>query len=760
MNPLAALAPVISNSYTIWAASGALFVWAVLSGVVFWWRSSILVRTLKRATNQLGPSAGPTEFTAGYETFSSGMMRDPVLGNRWAEYRDTLILPTSPANPIRSTVRPNVWFNLDLARAPNVNLDLRYQAALPNLLVGAGLFFTFLGLSVALSSAGSILDGDAKARNDALRSLLNAASFKFVTSLVGLALSILYALYRKTMLKRMDAALDRFVTLLEERMPMVTSEVLQTEANILLERQTLLMETFATDISMALQQSIDQAFDQRLGDHIGPLREAIEKLSGGISNTNEKAVEGMLESFLSKLQGGASDHMHGVADSLQQLAGQLQGLQSGLSEAAVRMAQSAEAMATRMGEGAESALSRITDQMITLTDTLRTMAEQTQSAGDSAGQALANRIEAAAAGFEQSARAVAETLARAAEGLESRMGAQAEDSAKRLQQQFQDMIMELRALAEASRTAGQDSLGALVERVVGSAASFEAAAAGIAKALEKAADETGGRFGEGAERAVGRIADATEGMRTQLTALINELSASTREAGKSIQEGSAKGGSALQEALGNAGEAIVESIKEAANKVVQAGQDAGSALRTGGQDASNSITSAGDGFSSKTESLLQQITRLTQTSEAIVLRSTEFERAAKDAVEPLRSVATDLRAASQSASSAMAPLTAVVQNIGRAIEQLSGVSQRFETTQNASAQLIDSLKGATDRFAGVDQQLAKVMKELQGGLEAYSQEVARCVKETDQGLAKAVTQLHQLVNELANTIDDADIKRV
>ncbi len=759
MSSLADLAPIISNAYTILAVSFVLIAWAAISALFLNRGSNKVIRALNKSVQRISLSSDARDFTSRYETFSSDMLADPILRGRWSEYRDTLIVPVDPGQPIRSTTRPDKWFNMGIMRSAEVRTDLRYHAALPNLLVGAGLFFTFLGLSVALSAAGSIVDGNSADRNTALRALLDAASFKFVTSLIGLALSIFYAIIRKQCLKNIDAALDAFLSALEERIPIVTSESLQADANQMLERQTILMESFATDVSLALQQSLDQAFDRRLGDHIGPLREAIEKLSNGIASNNEQAIEGMLNAFLEKLQGGASDQMSNVADSLQVLADQLQGLQGGLGDAAVRMAQSAEAMATRMGEGAETALSRITDQMIGLTDSLRKMAEQTQAAGDGAGQALAERIQAAASGFEASARAVAETLAKSAEALESRMGAQAEDSAKRLHQQFQEMVSELRALAEASRSTGQDALNALAERVVGSASSFEAAAVGIAKALEKAADDTGGKFGEGAEKAVQRIADATEGMRTQLTALIEELRSTTAQAGQVLKQGSVDGADVLKTALGDAGQTMAMSLTQAAAAVAQAGQDAGGALRAGAEDASTSLEEAGEGFGDKTESLLQQITRLTTTSEAIVLRSTEFERAAKDAADPLKAVAADLRAASQAASGAMGPLATAVQNISRAIEQVSGVSQRFEATQLASGQLIDSLKTATERFAGVDQQLAKVMKELQGGLESYSQEVARCVKETDQGLAKAVTQLHQLVSDLQMTIEDANLER-
>lgn len=55
--------------------------------------------------------------------------------------------------------------------------------------------------------------------------------------------------------------------------------------------------------------------------------------------------------------------MQEVAEHLATLGDSLQGLRAGLQETAIRMADSAELMARRMGEGAEEALSRITNQM-------------------------------------------------------------------------------------------------------------------------------------------------------------------------------------------------------------------------------------------------------------------------------------------------------------------------------------------------------------------------------------------------------------
>ena len=160
---------------------------------------------------------------------------------------------------------------------------------MPNLLVGVGLLLTFFGLALALSSAGSIADQTVSPadRQAGLKSLLDVASAKFVTSLVGLLSSLAYTVFRGNQLVKAERSLDRFLSLLEERIPLATPASLQAETNSLMEKSLLIQTQFATEVAVNIGGRLDTALDQRLGEHIGPLREAIERLSEGIGTKSE-----------------------------------------------------------------------------------------------------------------------------------------------------------------------------------------------------------------------------------------------------------------------------------------------------------------------------------------------------------------------------------------------------------------------------------------------------------------------------------------
>lgn len=663
------VAEFISHRETIFGVGIVLVVWAFVSGVSFSRGTRRLVGALADAGGLIEKTGSPQEFAQNYEAISAKIAANPVLGSRWREYAQSLVLPQESHRPIRATTRAGTWFDVGLLRVPAIGVDARYHAALPNLLVGAGLLFTFLGLSAALGTAGGIIGGvDQEGRNTALRVLLDTASFKFITSLIGLLLSILYALFRKSCLKRIERALDRFLTVLETRVSLLTPASLQQEANEILKRQSTQLETFSTDLAVNLGAAFDNAFNERLGEHIAPLTNAMQRLAEGMGSRNEDVLKTMLDNFVQRLQGGTGDHIEKVAESLAGLSARLEGLQSGLGDAAVRMAQSADAMAKRMGEGAEAALSRITDQIGGLTEGLKRIVDQTSAVGTNASRDMSERIEAAAKLFEQAARAVSESLTTAAVGLETRIADQATESSGRLAKQLDAVVDELRSLAENSRTTGTEAFRVLAERVGAAATTFESTATRVSGELGDAATKTSQTWKEEAEQSALRIAKASEGLAIRVS-------------------------------------------------------DIGSA------------------------------------TDAMVSKMTDLQRVAHDAAAPLAATANDMKLAGQAARNAIEPLGQIAQLIGRSVDQIAGVAQRLDLTQTTAARLIESLAAAAQRFEGVDQELSKTLTALQNGLQGFTREIQAFVTGTDQNLAKAATQLGNLVKGLQDTLEDVGLVR-
>jgi len=232
------LAPFIAQDWVILSVVALLCTWFGYSAISLVLATETVRRHLRGATMILVRSADAVGFAASFATATNTLANDPLIGVPWRGFCQSLVVPTAPGRPITATADARQWFDLaDLFGAAGA--DLRYHAALPGLLVGAGLLFTFIGLAAALSAAGAVVaEGVSQAqRNAALRDLLGAASVKFITSLVGLGLSITYALFRKSQLRRSEIALSSFLIALQERMQFRTSTALQVQANALLEMQ-------------------------------------------------------------------------------------------------------------------------------------------------------------------------------------------------------------------------------------------------------------------------------------------------------------------------------------------------------------------------------------------------------------------------------------------------------------------------------------------------------------------------------------------
>jgi DNA repair exonuclease SbcCD ATPase subunit len=463
------------------------------------------------------------EFLPNFEATAEQFATLQPLSSAWSAYYDTLIVLGDDlrSRPVRSTLRPDRVFDLGLLRA--AGLKPRYQASMPGMLVGAGLLFTFLGLAVALGLAGDVVaGGDNTQRQQGLHQLLNAASFKFFTSLAGLALSIAYTLFRNRRIRFVEQALDAFNAAVERQMPLATPALLQHEANETLSKRLAVLETFRTELAVSIGEKLDSAFDQRLGEHIRPLTEAMQALANRTNADNQDALRQMMQAIIDRLSGGTRDHLAGVVENLSALGARLEALQNGLGEASVRMAQSAEAMAARMGEGAEAALTRITDQMGGFVETLRAVTAQARDASAEAAQTLAARIEGAAVGFEAAATRMTETLTRAASGTSEVLAQGASKAAGSLE-----------AAAAGVREMLENTGQALPRQSNALAATAEALAARIGE-LDRATKEAVAPFAAGAID-LRRTAEAAQAATTRLVPVGSSLSTAAEQIGRAAQ---------------------------------------------------------------------------------------------------------------------------------------------------------------------------------------------------------------------------------
>ena len=111
--------------------------------------------------------------------------------------------------------RPSEYITLESLERSGLRLGL--VQALPNYFVGLGLVMTFLGLIAGLWFASQgMRTADMIEARAALLHLLNSATFKFLTSIAGIAMSLVVSLAFRIAIQSLRHRLDRLCDRIEE----------------------------------------------------------------------------------------------------------------------------------------------------------------------------------------------------------------------------------------------------------------------------------------------------------------------------------------------------------------------------------------------------------------------------------------------------------------------------------------------------------------------------------------------------------------
>lgn len=320
-------------------------------------------------------------------------------------------------------------------------LNLKLVEAVPNLLVGIGLFFTFLFLTLALTATTGALtpgapDGakvqvspttdpdapsagmpdpldpqqalaratastaNAAKTEEAIRDLLHFAGAKFLTSLAGLLASIAWAVCMHRRLRAVDESCHRVLKALEKVLPFdgaerhlkwerERAEVVASHSEEMLREareQTGVLKRFETDMAVSLANAIAPQM-QSMSDQ---LVNAINGLSDRLSAMNQDALQQMLDDFSGTLREATQSEMTGLREALTTLTTQLDGAGRTIGDNAGRVAKeldlvgerlltSSEQVAQRLVSGAEHLDKASTSLKLVMNDLDVTIADAVQA---------------------------------------------------------------------------------------------------------------------------------------------------------------------------------------------------------------------------------------------------------------------------------------------------------------------------------------------------------------------------------------------
>jgi methyl-accepting chemotaxis protein len=331
----------LSNSPEVTAIAVLILASSWITYLV-WYRSSVreITTGLYKLTVDVGQDVDGWQGCN--ERVVQSIKKYPRLAGSWLETQErvTAVPVGGKTTHVMFGLPRDVW-NPQTLLGRTFNLSL--ADAVPNILVGVGLLFTFFFLSVALTETTAVLGGaaDAKQTQSAIEALLKVAGAKFLTSLAGLLSSIVWTFYAKREMARLALASEHFLEALGRAVPANGGElIMQQQLNFagkshanaedvlglteeLLNEsreQTGTFKRFETDLAVSLAGAINKAFTPQMEAMTTKLVGAIEGLSEKLGAMNQEALKTMLEDFAAMLKKSTESEMNQLQQTLKELA--------------------------------------------------------------------------------------------------------------------------------------------------------------------------------------------------------------------------------------------------------------------------------------------------------------------------------------------------------------------------------------------------------------------------------------------------------
>lgn len=271
-------------------AGGALAIW-----IDFRIRHAApVLRGLDDAIAAVEESEGQGGFRRRFGAVFQRLADNPVIGEVWRGYAATIAPAPGQEDALGYTRRPQESFNESLLAHAGINL--RFYNAVPNFLVGAGLLFTFLGLVAALYFASrGVAAAEVQEAQRALRELLSAATFKFVTSIAGLGSSMLFSWREKALLHRIHRRFARLCTALEARMVPLTAESIGIAQLAEIRQQQQELQKLGRSLLVRVPETVEERLTAELVASLAPLRHGTAAAAERLARIDEWLLDLVLE---------------------------------------------------------------------------------------------------------------------------------------------------------------------------------------------------------------------------------------------------------------------------------------------------------------------------------------------------------------------------------------------------------------------------------------------------------------------------------
>jgi len=308
--------------------SAGIFIFSV----IFYISWSLKIKATQNLLDQLRSHLAKTELK-GLDALNSAIAntQDPKLKNLLYETKDNLVEVEGDFGTEYYSLKsyPDIWNARGLLTG---RMNLSLFETMPNILIGAGLMFTFMFLAWALADAGGAMGvGSAEAKSKAMESLIANAGGKFTSSIIGLFCSLTWSWRAKVALEKLQSTMNEVHFSLRKVAPDTAAQaIVRRQHSVFKEllaesrEQVGQLKRFETDIAVAIAKAIGNELQPSFRTLGTELVQAIQLLTDRIGNMNEDALQKMISQFIEEFRGTSSAEMQEFKSVLTQLAKNLE----------------------------------------------------------------------------------------------------------------------------------------------------------------------------------------------------------------------------------------------------------------------------------------------------------------------------------------------------------------------------------------------------------------------------------------------------
>ena len=466
--PLETLAQALIQPGVILGYVAFLFGLFLLNLVLFSARFMRIRKGVLQGVSLLKPVGSEESFTERFDQVDEALTANPVFGEAWGEFTECLIFPQETGKPIQNSRDAAEYFHS--SAVIDRHLSIRYYNSVPNILTGLGILGTFIGLAAGIGVAqAGLQQGEIEPMQRALGNLLGGASLAFITSIAGLALSLLFLGIERWSLGRLHRHLQGFVRKIDGVVSRITPERILTDHLVEMKAQTHQLKRFNTELAFQIAGALDEKIAGRLTPALDKLLGAVNELKEGQQSSSEETIRALVNEFRETMTGATGAEFDRISQTLQRIdeamartadqfgereASLQDSMKDLLEEIGATLARNSRHMQSEVEGSVRTLLEAVGGSLTELQDALAKGRADAQTALDAASQRASREMEE---GLQKATDALAAAAVGVADGMTHAGGSfsdQISESTRGLGDEIRELREHVRAVSAMAGSVG------------------------------------------------------------------------------------------------------------------------------------------------------------------------------------------------------------------------------------------------------------------------------------------------------------------